>query len=150
MPGMMPSIPESITYKEYEQQRDCGLLPTSLYQGKPYTVRFRELETPSLEVYAYDMLGIIMKLQHLGNYSLVGAKLRDFNGFGNIIFGVNQNGIMFRHDPLPEDLEEVPFAAEYGYFVGDSDDVSGGETYASESESIRSAEELLGRYALIR
>lgn len=147
---MMPSLPEAVTHSQYEEGRDCGLLPASIQPKKPHTVRFREVKAPTLDVYAYDHLAIVLKVQHLGSYSLVGAQVRGFKGFTKMTFGVNSSGIAFRHEPMPTDLEEIPYAAEYGYFVGETDTAHGSELVTSESENIQSAEELLGRLTLAR
>jgi len=144
MPGMMPNMPEAVTYHEYEAMRDQGIPPTSVYEGRPYTVRFRVKEQfVSKDLYAYDMLGVILKVRHLGQYSIIGAKIRHTIGVDKSEFGLSHNGIAFIPEPLPDDFEFIPYKSELGYIVGDADGNSRSADHADTSEEIRYAEQLL-------
>lgn len=143
MSAIMPGQPEAVTYHEYEEQRDNSLLPASVHPHRVYTARFREVKDPSVDIYAFDKLTLITAVGHLGHYSLVGAKVQDFNGVTNKTFGVNQQGLIFVHKPLPENLETIPYTAELGYFLCDIDGNGRHELAALESDSTYSPENIL-------
>jgi hypothetical protein len=146
MSGMMPLRPEIVSFDEYERLRDEALEPTSVYIHSPYTVRLRAKESLATRAeYAYDMLSIVLKVQHLGRFSVVKAKIKgfDINDKSEIEFGLNRNGIAFDHKDVPEDLEEIPYRHELGYFVGGSDGLGGGTSATDVLERIHSPEQLV-------
>ena len=138
----MPHMPEAVTYDEYEEMRDDGLRPPSIHQSKPYTVRLRKHEH-TREHFADDTLALILRVRHLGRFSIIGAKVRTPNGVWEYEFGLNYNGILFNHEPMPEDLDSIPYKAEAGYFIGDTDGIGGNTDSIDASEKIYSPDQLL-------
>jgi len=143
MPGMMPHMPEVVSYDVYEAMRDDGLPPTSVHEAKPYTVRLRKVSGASREEYADDMLALILKIKHLGRYSIIGAKIRTHRGILEYEFGLSDGGIIFNHEPMPDDLDFIPYESEGGYFVGEIGGSGEKDMLADISERIHTAEQLV-------
>jgi len=144
----MPGLPEAVTYDEYEELRDSGLPPSSIHVARPYTLRWRYSQ-PTRECFAHDLLSLIHEIKHLGRYSLVGARVRDFDRVKKVDLGISNSGIVFHLSPLPEDLDSIPYQSEIGYFVGEAGSSNSNEISDRKSEEVE-VDEWLGSLALSR